>query len=96
MSKLSQSIFLLVLCAFGWKEVILNKRLGIAIVLLGTSGMAVALLYLCNVSELVIRYAIGCLSLIVMAYGGYFMWWLKLDSVRKHTHAEEYSNEANN
>ena len=74
----------------------MNKRFGIALVSLGTSGMIVALLHLFNAPELAIRYVTMCLSLLVMAYGVYLFVVLKLDSARKHAHPEKHSNKTNN
>jgi hypothetical protein len=73
-----------------------NKRCGIALILLSISGVAVALLHLFNAPESLTRYATGGLSALVMLYGIYLAVWLKFYSVGKHAHPEEHSKETNN
>jgi uncharacterized membrane protein YczE len=73
-----------------------KKRYGIAFVLLGVSGIIVALLYLFNAPELVSRYITACLSILVMAYGIYLFVRLNLDFASKHAHPEKHSNKTNN
>jgi formate-dependent nitrite reductase membrane component NrfD len=62
----------------------MNKRCGIALVLLGISGMIVALLHLFNTPEQTARFITACLSVLVMVYGIYLAVWLKFYSVSKH------------
>jgi hypothetical protein len=70
----------------------MNKRYGIAFVLLGVSGVIVALLHLFNAPELVSRYTTACLSMLVMAYGVYLFVRLNLDFASKHAHPEKHGN----
>jgi hypothetical protein len=62
----------------------MNKRCGIALVLLGISGMIVALLHLFNTPEQTVRFITACLSMLVLVYGIYLAVWLKFYSGSKH------------
>lgn len=74
----------------------MNKRYGIAFVLLGVSGIIVALLHLLNAPEMATHYVTACLSILVVAYGVYlFAVLLKLDFARKHTHSKKHNNNTN-
>jgi multisubunit Na+/H+ antiporter MnhG subunit len=66
----------------------MNKRCGIALVLLGISGVIVALLHLFNVPEQTTRLITACLSVLVMVYGICLAVWLKFYSVGEHTHTK--------
>ena len=74
----------------------MNKRCGIALVLLGISGAVVALLRLFATPEQPARLIIACLSVLVMAYGIYLVVWLKFYSVGKYAHPKKDSNKTNN
>jgi len=74
----------------------MNKRYGIAFMLLGVSGLVVALLHLFNVAEQTARFVTACLSVLVMVYGIHLAVWLKFYSVGKHTPTKTDSNNTNN
>jgi hypothetical protein len=74
----------------------MNRRCGIALVLLGISGMIVALLHLFNTSETITSFMTGCLSVLVMVYGIYLAVWLKFYSVSKHAHTKSGSDNTDN
>jgi len=74
----------------------MNGRCGIAFVLLGISGMVVALLHLFNAPEQIARLITACLSVLVMVYGIYLAVWLKFYSVSKHASPKKYSDKTNN
>jgi len=73
----------------------MNKRYGIAFVLLGILGAVVALSHLFNIPEQTARLITACLSVLVAVYGIYLAVWLKFYSVGKHTHAESRSDNTN-
>jgi len=68
----------------------MNKKLGIALALLGSSGITVALLHLLGINQTIASYITACLSLVVMIYG---MWLLlellKFDSRRENSNTEK-------
>lgn len=70
----------------------MNKRYGIALVLLGILGAVVALSHLFNIPDQTARLIIACFSVLVAVYGIYLFVWLKFYSVRKHPHTESRSN----
>ena len=70
----------------------MNKRYGIAIVLLGILGVVVALSHLFSIPDQTARLTIACFSVLVTVYGIYLIVWLKFYSVGKHTHTESRSN----
>jgi hypothetical protein len=74
----------------------MNRKCGIALVLLGISGMIVALLHLFNAPEQITRLITACLSVLVMVYGIYLAVWLKFYSVGKHAHTKSEGNNAKN
>jgi multisubunit Na+/H+ antiporter MnhG subunit len=74
----------------------MNKRCGIALVLLGISGVIIALLHLSNMPEQTTRLITACLSVLVMAYGIYLAVWLKFYSVGEHTRTKSDNDNTNN
>lgn len=73
----------------------MNRRYGLAFMLLGIAGTTVALLHLFRVDEPITSITTACLSTVVMLYGIYLIVWLKFYSVGKHAHAESRSNNTN-
>jgi hypothetical protein len=73
----------------------MNKRYGIAFVLLGILGVVVALSHLFHVPEQVAILIIACLSVLVAGYGIYLAVWLKFYSVGKHAHTESRNDNTN-
>ena len=73
----------------------MNRRYGIAFVLLGVLGMAVALLHLFGAPAPTARLVIACLSVVVMVYGVYLAVKLKLNSVEKYARTKDQSNDTN-
>jgi len=73
----------------------MNKRYGIAFLLLGVLGAAVALSHLFHVPEQTTALIIACLSVLVTGYGIYLAVWLKFYSVGKHAHTESRSDNTN-
>jgi uncharacterized membrane protein HdeD (DUF308 family) len=74
----------------------MNKRYGIAFVLLGILGAVVALVHLFNTPEPKASFITACLSVLVMVYGIYLLVWLKFYSVGKHTHTKSDGDNTNN
>ena len=74
----------------------MNRKCGIALVLLGISGMIVALLHLFNAPEQITRLITACLSVLVMVYGIYLALWLKFYSVGEHARTKSDGDDTNN
>jgi len=73
----------------------MNKRYGIAFILLGILGVVVALSHLFHVAEQTDILIIACLSVLVTGYGIYLAVWLKFYSVGKHAHTKSRNDNTN-
>jgi hypothetical protein len=78
-------------------EVIMNKRIGLTLILAGALGIIISLIKIAGINTNVIRYIMAGLFLAVMINGIYLIiTLLKFYSIRKNSHTKNDSDKTNN